>query len=140
MEWSQKNVERVLMRVLPLNSKREFDLECKKLSDEFECGDADVALADKRVRDGDPVRRLLWGLCVRVRGYIPLQGSPTVGRCGPLTWVEKKLIDWAVNGSTSEQKEKPDSVYMAQLLRRSKEEVKKEMDRVGPAKGRVGFF
>jgi hypothetical protein len=144
MNWTPDKIDAVLEKLLPCDSKRSYELACKRLADEYGCGESDVRIADQRVRDGDPVNRLLWGVCLRVRDYRPTPAEPDSGRrggrTGPLTWVERRCLDWAVNGSSAQQKAKPNAKYMAELLQRPESVVKEAIYKLGPARGRTGFF
>lgn len=141
MNWTNEQIDAVLEKLLPLNSKREYERQLVWLSQEIEVGAADILIGGQVVRDGDPINRALWGLCLRLRGYVgPVCLGSRTARCGPFSWVEHKMLQWALFGKSDQQKAKPDAEYMAVLFQRDIKEVNKEMNRLGPARGRRGFF
>jgi hypothetical protein len=141
MIWTAEKIDVVLESLLSQDSELDFYRECAVLADQLECGDNDVAVADKHVRDGDPVTRFFWGICTRVREYDgPASKTSRTRRSGPLTWTERKCIFWAANCKSAQQKVKANANYLAKLMQRPIEVVEKETLRVGPARGRTGFF
>jgi len=141
MDWVPEKIDAILEELLPQNDRRSYGRMCAHLAARYGCGEADTQVADKHVRDGDPINRLLWGMCVLVRPYPGKahRGSRSP-RNGPFTWAERKCLGWATNGDSKQQREKPDAKYMANLLQRDEDEVRAEMERIGPSRGRVGFF
>ncbi len=141
VNWTPKKIDAVVESLLSQDSERDFYRQCSVLADRFLCGDEDTMIADKRVRDGDPITRFFWGICTRVREYDgPASHKLRSKRTGPLTWTERKVIFWAANCESKQQREKADPWYVANLLQRPTAMVEKEMRRAGPARGRVGFF
>ena len=141
VNWTPEMIDEVVESLLSQDSERDFYRQCAVLADQFACGDDDVVVADKRVRDGDPITRFFWGICTRVREYDgPVSRRHRTLLDGSLTWTERKCIFWASNCKSQQQKVKSDVRYVANLLQRSETIVENEMRRIGPAKGRVGFF
>lgn len=139
--WTAEMIDAVLEEILKCDSRRHYEFVCSKYATLYKIGEADTLVADQRVRDGDPVNRLLWGLCMLVRPYPGQADSGSRSpRVGPLTWAEYQCIDWAVNGGSKQQKRRPDAKYMAELLQRPESVVKAAMDKIGPSRGRTGFF
>ncbi len=141
VNWTPDKIDAVVESLLSQDSERDFYRHCAVLADQFLCGDEDTPVADKKVRDGDPITRFFWGICTRVREYDgPVDRKTRSRRTGPLTWTEKKVIFWAANCESKHQRVRADAEYVANLMQRPLELVEKEMLRVGPARGRVGFF
>lgn len=141
VNWTPDKIDEVVESLLDQDSERDFYRQCAALADRFLCGDEDTSVADKKVRDGDPITRFFWGICTRVREYDgPVSRQTRSKRRGPFTWTERKVIFWAANCESKQQKVKADAWYVANLLQRPTEMIEKEMLRIGPARGRVGFF
>lgn len=139
--WTKATVDDALEVLLPLESKGEYERACADLAEEVGAGVADVKMSRGMVRDGDPVNWLLWGLSLRIKEYEgPATERSRKGRFGSLSWVEKKVIGWAVSGRSSKQKIKPDARYVARILQRTEAEAEAAMRRAGPDRGRTGFF
>jgi len=140
MNWSNDTVDALLETVLPLKNKRKFERALSRFAEDYEIGDADTRRGKRMVRDGDPVRRFLWGICTGSRNYFA--GKGRTRRAGEFTWVEQWMLKTAAESLATpikEQKFLPTPHYMAKVLRRSLAEVEEAMRRLGPAKGRAGF-
>lgn len=139
--WTPSTVDEVLEAILPLENKGVYERTCASLAEDVGAGVADVKMGSGMVRDGDPVNWLFWAMSLRIKEYDgPATEYSRRKRTGPFTWVEKMMIRWAVNGKSSKQQMKPNASYLARLLQRDVPSIEQEMYKLGPAKGRIGFF
>ena len=132
-QYTAEEFDELLEVLLLCNSKREYERVLARLSNSFARHQPDA-----RGRfDGDPLNRVLWGRAIGRTEYKP-SGMERSRRTGPLTWVEKKVVDWAKHSVSNERREvDPTHTYVALLLNRTIEEIK---DYLGCGVAKLGLF
>lgn len=121
IEWSEEIDAVMLNEVLSGATKGMYRRALVKIANRFSIG---VGI----VRDGDPVRRRLWGLATRCAEHEPSELRRD-RRGAQWTYGELQVLKWAFVMDTPKEAKGcalPDNEYIAGLLCRTVEEVKEK--------------
>lgn len=122
IEWTSDIEDVMLNEVLSGATKGMYRRALVKIANRFSIG------VSEPVRDGDPVRRRLWGLATRCVEYTP-SDLRRDRRNTPWTYGELQVLKWAFVMDAPKEANgclPPDNEYIARLLCRTVEEVKEK--------------
>lgn len=137
IEWFPELDDVMLNTVLGGETKALYMRALVKIANRFSIGKPERHEGPNECRDGDPVRRRLWGLATRCVEYTP---TACRHRRDNLPWSHGELLvlKWAFVMDTPKQakgKPVPDNEYIAMVLARSVDEVKEKRGITKPSKG-----
>lgn len=118
---SPEEVDRVLEEFLPCDSDVIASRTLAKLAKSTH-----QAEGIRERRDGDPWRRLIWGLAVGARPYAPTLHGRRLRDGWPWTWAEIKILKWAfppLGRLPEESKARPTAASVAVILQRREDDV-----------------